>query len=111
MALYAAECTPAPSCAMSTVKIEMKRAPDVGTQPAASEPLVALSWGKSSHDPELHVLLRRVLLIRLHWHRDQQWQQRIREVQLWCIEEALPGAPTEEDQCEVTEAGIGPGPP
>eukprot|EP00969_Alexandrium_andersonii_P233318 10301060-Alexandrium_andersonii.AAC.1 len=47
-----------------------------------------------------------MLLVRLHWHRDQQWQQRIHEVLLWRIEEALPGVPAEEDECEVTEAGI-----
>eukprot|EP00969_Alexandrium_andersonii_P056504 2491489-Alexandrium_andersonii.AAC.1 len=39
MALYAAECTPVPACTMSTLKVEMKRALDVGTQPAASGPL------------------------------------------------------------------------
>eukprot|EP00969_Alexandrium_andersonii_P065402 2881856-Alexandrium_andersonii.AAC.1 len=91
---------------MSTLKVELKSALDVGAQPAASGPLVALSWGKSSRDPELRVLLRHVLLVRLRWRRGQRWKQRIREVLLWRIEEALPGAPSEEDQCEVNEAGI-----
>ena len=95
MALFGCECTPVPSNTLRTLRSDMKKALNVGTQPSASALLLGLTWGLRCHDPEYVVMLRRAKMARTFWHRGSEWRTRMIEVMAWSIEQGAPGAPGE----------------
>eukprot|EP00969_Alexandrium_andersonii_P088896 3923313-Alexandrium_andersonii.AAC.1 len=91
MGTYATEAAPCPATGIRALQAAVKRAIGTGCQKSASSVLLGLTWGKSDHNPEIHVVLRRVAMARRMWHSSSELRATMTEVLVEAMAGMMPG--------------------